>query len=66
MCRHELLLIGNRGKMPCPEPKVRPESVIPAKRGKYSEKPDDVYRIIEKAYPTLEKIEHFSRMDRKG
>lgn len=51
--KHELLLIGTKGKMPCPDPKSRPESVIPAKRGKHSEKPDDIYRIIEKSYPTL-------------
>lgn len=54
--KHELLLIGTKGKMPCPDPKLRPESVISAKRCKHSEKPDDVYRIIEKAYPTLKKI----------
>ncbi|MDG5816958.1 MT-A70 family methyltransferase [Chitinispirillales bacterium ANBcel5] len=40
--------------------------VITAKRGKHPEKPDDVYRIIEKAYPTLKKIELFARKDRKG
>jgi N6-adenosine-specific RNA methylase IME4 len=54
--KHKYLLIGTKGKMPCPDPKLRPESVISAKRCKHSEKPDDVYRIIEKAYPTLKKI----------
>jgi len=63
--KHEFLLVGTKGKMPCPDPKSRPESVIPAKRGKHSEKPDDFYRIIEKAYPTLKKIELFARKDRK-
>jgi N6-adenosine-specific RNA methylase IME4 len=53
----------SEGKMPCPEPKARPESVISAKRGRHSEKPYDVYRIIEKAYPTLKKFELFARKD---
>lgn len=65
-CRHEHLLIGTRGKLPYPEPKVKPENVIPGKRGKHSEKPVGVYRIIEKAYPTLKKIVLFARKDRKG
>ena len=62
--RHEFLLIGTRGKMPCPDPKMRPESVIYAKRSKHSEKPDDVHRIIEKTYPTLMKIDLFARKKR--
>ncbi|MDG5817137.1 MT-A70 family methyltransferase [Chitinispirillales bacterium ANBcel5] len=45
--------------------KVRPENVIQEKRGKHSEKPDDVYRIIEKAYPTLKEIELFAKRDRE-
>jgi N6-adenosine-specific RNA methylase IME4 len=64
--RHEFLLIGVRGKMPCPEPKHRPDSVIASRRKKHSEKPDDIHAIIEKAYPRVKKIEFFARKDRKG
>lgn len=64
--KNELLLIGTKGKMPCPEECNRPDSVIVSKRRKHSEKPDEIYGIIENMYPTLEKIELFARKDRKG
>jgi N6-adenosine-specific RNA methylase IME4 len=64
--RHELLLIGIKGKMPCPEESLRPASVIESKRRKHSEKPDKVYEIIEKMYPSLKKIELFARKKREG
>jgi N6-adenosine-specific RNA methylase IME4 len=62
--KHELLLIGIKGKMPCPEESLRPASVIESNRRKHSEKPDIVYDIIEKMYPTLQKIELFARRER--
>lgn len=40
--------------------------MLSEKRGKHSEKPVNVYRIIEKAYPTLKKIELFARNDKEG
>jgi len=64
--RHELLLIGTKGDIPCPTPNVRPESVISSKRNRHSQKPDDFFKIIESAYPTLPKCELFSRKKRKG
>lgn len=64
--KHELLLIGIKGKMPCPEECLRPSSVIESKRRKHSEKPDKVYEIIEKMYPSLKKIELFARREREG
>ncbi|NLD99663.1 MAG: hypothetical protein GX640_07290 [Fibrobacter sp.] len=63
--KNELLLIGTKGKMPCPEESTRPESVIVSKRRKHSEKPDEIYEIIERMYPTLKKIELFARSERE-
>lgn len=63
--KNELLLIGTKGDMPCPEESTRPESVIVSKRQKHSEKPEILYHIIEKMYPSLEKIELFARKERE-
>src|SRR5207248_658502 len=46
--RHELLLIGRRGKASLPEPQARLDSVIEAKRGRHSEKPACVYERLER------------------
>jgi len=67
--RHELLLIAKRGNLPVPEPKNRPDSVVEAKRGRHSEKPEKIYRMLEKMYPHMNKnnrIEMFARQKRKG
>jgi N6-adenosine-specific RNA methylase IME4 len=64
--KHELLLIGTKGKMPCPEENLRPDSVIESNRRKHSEKPDKVHEIIQKMYPTLKKIELFARRKKIG
>ncbi|MBD3422010.1 MAG: hypothetical protein GF398_18010 [Chitinivibrionales bacterium] len=55
-----------KGDIPCPAPNVRPESVISSKRKRHSQKPDDIFRIIESAYPILPKCELFARKKRKG
>lgn len=59
--RHELLLIGRRGKASPPEPKARLDSVIEARRGRHSEKPACVYERLERLYPQLSKLELFAR-----
>jgi len=64
--RHEILLLGTRGKVPCPEPGDRFPSVITEKRTKHSKKPVMAYEIIEKMYPRLSKIELFARNMRSG
>jgi N6-adenosine-specific RNA methylase IME4/ParB-like chromosome segregation protein Spo0J len=64
--QHELLLIGRRGEFPTPEPANRPGSVIEAPRREHSQKPDEVYEIIEQMYPELPKIELFARQTRPG
>jgi N6-adenosine-specific RNA methylase IME4 len=67
-CRnqHEHLLIGRRGNFHAPQPSDRPSSVIHAPRREHSRKPDEVYQIIERAYPGLSKIELFARHARPG
>jgi len=59
---HEFILIGKRGKFPCPEPSNRFYSVIKEKRTKHSRKPD-LNSLIDKMYPDpdLRKIELFAR-----
>jgi N6-adenosine-specific RNA methylase IME4 len=59
--RHELLLLGRRGKHPAPDPEQRPDSVLEAKRGRHSAKPNRVYELIEAAWPHTSKLELFHR-----
>lgn len=59
--RHEVLLVGRRGKISPPEPDERPDSVIEANRGRHSAKPESLYTLIESAYPQLTKLELFHR-----
>jgi len=62
--RHELLLLGIKGKIGTPI--IVPDSVINAKRRKHSQKPDQVYEIIESMYPNKKYIELFARNQREG
>jgi len=64
--RHEHLLIGTRGNVPTPKAENKPDSVIEAPREEHSKKPEIIYSIIENMYPTLSKIELFSRQKRDG
>jgi N6-adenosine-specific RNA methylase IME4 len=64
--QHEHLLIGKRGNFRAPAPAHRPPSVIAAPRREHSRKPDEVYAIIEKAFPEAPKIELFARHARQG
>jgi N6-adenosine-specific RNA methylase IME4 len=64
--QHEILLIGTKGKPITPEPSDRPPSIVRAPRREHSRKPDEVYDIIERMYPSLPKIELFARYRRTG
>jgi len=64
--RHECLLIGVKGNIPTPRGEDKPDSVIEAPRQKHSQKPEIIYSIIEKMYPTLSKVELFARNRREG
>jgi N6-adenosine-specific RNA methylase IME4 len=60
--RHELLLIGTRGKPPAPAPGTQWFSLISAPRGEHSEKPECFLEMIETYFPNLPKIE----LNRRG
>ena len=62
--QHEILLIAVRGNIGTPKPANRPPSVIEAPRRKHSQKPDEVYELIERMYPGLPKLELFARNTR--
>jgi N6-adenosine-specific RNA methylase IME4/ParB-like chromosome segregation protein Spo0J len=64
--RHEPLLIGTRGRLPCPEPALRPDSVLEAARGRHSQKPVELYELIERMHPQASKLELFARKARPG
>ncbi len=64
--RHELLYVATRGAMPAPAPAARVDSVIEAPRQAHSAKPDSVYEVIERMYPTLPRVELFARQRREG
>jgi N6-adenosine-specific RNA methylase IME4 len=67
--QHELLLVATKGTPPIPDPSDRLSSVIRAKRGKHSSKPDKAFIAIESMYPKLteeHKIELFQREPRSG
>jgi len=64
--QHELILIATRGKIPAPEPAHRPSSVVQAPRGEHSEKPQELYDLIEAMYPNLDRLEMFARGKRKN
>jgi N6-adenosine-specific RNA methylase IME4 len=60
--KHELLLIGTRGDVPCPTPGTQSESLIQAPKGEHSAKPECFLKMIEGYYPTIPKIE----LNRRG
>jgi N6-adenosine-specific RNA methylase IME4 len=59
--QHELLLVGTKGKPGVPEAKDRFPSVIESIRTEHSAKPDIVYEMIEKMYPSRSYLELFAR-----
>lgn len=63
--KHELLLICTKGSM-LPLTDYKPCSVIESPRIRHSQKPSEVYEIIEKMYPDTKKIELFARNKRKN
>ncbi|MBA7663814.1 hypothetical protein ES703_71862 [subsurface metagenome] len=64
--QHELLLFATRGKMRPPPMNVRFSSVLHAPRRQHSQKPDEVYDMIEAMYPEHDYLELFSRNEREG
>lgn len=65
--RHELLLVARRGNHPPPEREDRIDSVIEARRGRHSQKPERVYELLERMYPqAYSKLELFARQAQPG
>lgn len=58
---HEVLLIGIKGNVPEVPYNARPESVLRYRRLEHSRKPVELYQIIDRMYPELNKIELFCR-----
>jgi N6-adenosine-specific RNA methylase IME4 len=60
--KHELLLVGTRGKIPAPAPGTQAPSILEADVGRHSEKPEAFLELVERYFPTLTKIE----LNRRG
>ena len=64
--RTELLLLGTRGKIPCPSPGLQWQGLIEPPAREHSRKPDQTYELNKSFFPTLPKIELFARHARAG
>ena len=64
--KHEVLLVGTRGKIPAPAPGEQYESASIHPRGKHSAKPFAYREMIEETFPSLPKIELFAREQFEG
>jgi N6-adenosine-specific RNA methylase IME4 len=62
--QHELLLIGTKGKAHPPEESNRFSSVVKAEVKEHSEKPEEIYKLIEAMYPDKAYLELFARKQR--
>jgi N6-adenosine-specific RNA methylase IME4 len=60
--KHEILLLGVRGDIPCPAPGDQRNSLIMAPRGNHSAKPECFLEMLEAYFPTTPKIE----LNRRG
>lgn len=60
--QHELLLVAKRGDYPAPVGTEQLSSVIQAPRARHSEKPAEVYDMIERMYPNGQYLELFARI----
>ena len=60
--KHEILLIGIKGKPPCPAPGTQWDSTISVPVGEHSAKGEIIQKMIEEYYPTMPKIE----LNRRG
>lgn len=60
--KHEILLFGTRGQVPCPAPGQQWDSLIEAPRRGHSEKPEIFLEMLENYFPNVPKIE----LNRRG
>ena len=59
----ELCLIFKRGKIPQPRGKRNIRQFLSCKRGRHSDKPDEIRHRITEMFPTQSKIELFARVN---
>jgi len=64
--RHEPILVGTRGKFPCPKPAPFPDSVLQGQQRQHSRKPDALQDLIDSVWPKAAKLEMFARQTRPG
>lgn len=64
--RHEIVLIGKRGKFSCPRPAPFADSVIIGQQREHSRKPDALQDQIDLAWPDARRLEMFARRQRAG
>lgn len=64
--KHEMVLIGKRGKFPAPKPAMFPTSLIPGTQREHSRKPDWLQDVIDEKLPDARKLELFARQQRPG
>ena len=64
--RHEILLVGVRGKVSPPEQGKRTASVYNYTRGKHSKKPDEIRNLIKDWFPDANRLEMFCREADEG
>jgi N6-adenosine-specific RNA methylase IME4 len=64
--QHEFLLVGIRGKISPPEGFLLVSSIFRSKRRGHSEKPEEVFAWIDKAFPDMRKLEMYARKQRSG
>ena len=62
---HELVLIGKRGRPKSAPPTALRSSVFATRKGRHSEKPEEVYDQIDRMYPEATKLELFARKARR-
>ena len=60
--KHEVLLIGIKGEVPCPAPGTQWDSLLIAEAAEHSAKPELFLEMIESYFPTAPKIE----LNRRG
>jgi N6-adenosine-specific RNA methylase IME4 len=59
--QHEILIVAAKGDIPAPAHGTQWSSLIEAKRGAHSSKPDVFYELVDSYFPTLPKLELFAR-----
>lgn len=66
MSNCEICLVFKRGRIPKPRGKRNIRQFLSVKRGRHSEKPNEVRRRIVEMFPTQDKIELFARQRADG